>query len=169
MHPRQRIREAVVATLANRTAAGPRVVKMLSVPHRQSALPALAVYIKTDTIDDTDSTAPRELKRGISLVIQGMVDLSENVDDLLDDLALEVEARMGADDTLGGAVDDCVLSQTELEVLPDGERPVGMFNMEFNVTVYTSVGAEAVDPFRTGDTQYKLSGAGARDIIPIPE
>lgn len=169
MHQRQLIREAVVARLLNRTAAGPRVSKMQATPHRATKLPALAVYILSDTVDDTNSTAPREFKRNVDLHIQGLVELTVNVDDALDDLALQVETLMGADDTLDSTVADCRLSQVEIEILPDGERPVGYVDLQYAVTYYTSVGIEATDPFRTGGVQHDASGATAHDIIPIPE
>ncbi len=165
MHERQAIRQAIVAQLRGSaptyaTAAGARVFETRMAPLRQTELPAIAVYAGDEAIDpDSASTAPRELKRTLTVAVEAWVRLTENVDDALDDLALEIETAMDSDLNFGSLAFDSVLSSTEIGLKMDGDRPMGCARLEYSVTYHTDLRVDAVaDEFDTADIQYSLEG-----------
>lgn len=174
-HPRQEIRHAVAAQLTGKTAAGGRVFRTRKVPYQGVELPALAVYTLEESVEDDGDSAPRELQRSIQLAVEGVVEGTEDVDDALDALALEVETALHADDTFGGKASDSMLSSTELDVFEDGERTVGLVRLVYAVTYYsTAPEAVALPDFTTADIRHNLSNAvhpdnEARDNLTLEE
>lgn len=178
-HRRQQIREAVAAALvAAGTVAGDRVYTTRMWPYRRAQLPALAVYSLEEPVDpESRATSPRRLTRNLQLAVEGAVEATEGVDDDLDDLALEVERAMHADDTLGGLAGDVLLSSTELAVLEEGAKPVGLVRLVYEVT-YNTYAPEAADvvvgDLDTIGIRYSLGGTQAtadqaRDTIDVSE
>ena len=163
-HERKELREAIVSQLKgpsnNRTAAGARVYETRQGPLRTSELPALSVYIDSETVtEDSDKTAPRELTRIATVAIEGWCIATTAVDDALDALALEIETAMDVDLNLGLTAFDSVLSLSEFGIKLDGERPMGCVHLEYKVTYHTDLRvAVAVDDFDTADIQYSLAG-----------
>src|SRR5918912_779283 len=108
-HQREVIRKAVQGQLlAANTAAQDRVFATRLVPYRRMQLPAFAVYTPEEPVDPASQrTAPRELKRNLRLVVEAAVNEGailraapvQNVDDALDDLALDIERAIDADET----------------------------------------------------------------------
>lgn len=171
MHERQAIREAVIAQLKGtgptwRTAAGDRVIASRMEPHRQHELPVLSVYTDGETVEETE-TAPRELRRVVTVAVDGWVQVApgENVDDALDDLALEVETAMDLDVNLAGAAFGAVLRSTETAIKIDGDRPMGVVHLEFAVTYHTDLRLAApADNFDTAGVQHDVGpGLAAAD------
>jgi hypothetical protein len=166
MHQRQLIREAAKAALVGKTGAGARVYETRVVPFKRLELPAIAVYTLEENVDPASrSTAPRELKRTVDLAIEAAVKQGENIDDALDAIALEIERALHADETLGGAASDSILSSTEIDVLEDGDRLVGVVTLVYSVTYYTDAPAaedaaagELVDLARV-DVRHNLGGS----------
>jgi hypothetical protein len=136
-HQRQRIREAVAARLVCKTSAGDRVFETRVVPFRRLELPAIAVYALSESSEDQQS-APRELKRTLSLTIDAAVKSGDNVDDAMDAIALEVERAMHADETFGGLASDSVLASTDIEVFEEADQFVGLVKLQYEVTYYTA-------------------------------
>lgn len=163
LHQRKQIRDAVAASLAAaNTGAGPRVSKTRIVPWSRTELPAIAVYTLSETVaDGSKSTAGRELERVMQLEIIGAVKATEDVDDLLDALAVEIERAMHKDETFGGACGESVLATTEIAVEAAGDKPIGFISLVYDVTYYTGAPeAEDVqtDALTTVDVHYNLSG-----------
>lgn len=163
-HQRQLIRQATKTALVNAaTAAGSRVYETRILPFRRTTLPALAVYTLVESVDEADKGAPRELVRNLQLAIEGSVEAGENVDDELDSLALQVETAMHADDSLGGTAEDAVLESTEVTVVEDGSKPVGVVRLVYAVTyrTYAPASVAAPDDFNTVDARFSLAGEQA--------
>jgi len=161
-HPRQEIRHAVATQLTGATAAGTRVFRTRVLPYKRVELPALAVYTPTETVNVDVDTAPRELERSPELVIEGAVKAagSENVDDALDAMALEIENALHADPTFGGVAADAVLSSTELDIIEDGDTLVGLVKLTYKVEYFAPAAVPPVlDDFKTADIRHNLSGA----------
>jgi hypothetical protein len=163
-HPRQDIREAAKAQLvAANTAAADRVTETRVVPHKRPKLPAIAVYMLAETVDPASwATAPRELKRFADLAIEGAAQQAEDVDDALDALALQIEAAIHKDETLGGKCSDCVLASTEVDVLEEGQQLIGVVRLNYRVTYYTDAPAisdqAALDDLRTANIRHNVGG-----------
>lgn len=146
-HQRQLIREAVKdALVAANTAAGSRVYKTRKVPHRLPELPAISVYTLEESVDpESATTAPRYLTRRMQLMIEAVMecDPDENIDDALDDMALEIERAMHADDSLDGTCMDSIPAGTEIEVAIQGQREIGLLQLTYTVTYETNAPDEA--------------------------
>jgi len=160
MHQRQKIRQAVVDALRNKTSAEDRVAETRILPWRRHQLPGIAVYTLSETVDEASAqTAPRELERTVQLAIEAAVRYSDDVDDALDSLAEEIERVIHADDTLGGNASDCVLSATEVDIVGDADQMIGAIRLTYNVKYYTyAPAAEDVelDAFRKAHIRYNL-------------
>lgn len=144
MHPRQAIREAVKAQLVGtapsyRTLAADRVFETRVIPLQRTQLPAVMVYTLKEPIDPASrKTSPRRLKRELELMIEGVVEAGDNVDDAMDALAAQIECAMNFDARLGLAlVDDSLLSDTEMEVGTEGQKLIGLVRLTYAVTYYT--------------------------------
>lgn len=168
MHERQGIREAVVAALIGTaptyaTAAQARVTKTRMAPSKTAQLPAISVYTSDEAVNPPSAnTAPRELKRRVTVGIEAWVIASADVDDALDAIALQVETAMDVDSWLGGTVTDSVLLTTEMGLKLDGERPMGCVRLEYAADYFTDLRvAEPADAFTTVDVQTSINNAQA--------
>jgi phage tail sheath gpL-like len=177
-HPRKSIRQAVAAQLTGKTAAATRVFKARVVPFKQSELPAVAVYTPDEEVETTRSTAPRELERVLQLVVEGVTESGSpaDVDDTADDLALEIEAAIDADPTLGGTASDVVLARTESDVFSESGKNHGVVRLTFTVyyETYAPMTAPTADDFLTADIRHNLGGAQhpadqANDLVTVQE
>lgn len=175
MHQRRAIREAAKAALLGAvtvddvttyaTAAEDRVYETRQIPHRKLKLPAIAVYTLQESVDaDSGQTAPRWLKRNMQLLIEAIVTPGSNVDDTLDNISLQIERAMHADETLGGTCMKSLLSSTELDFFEEGEKEIGLAKITYDVT-YETQAPDAddltLDPFEGANINYSLSGEQA--------
>ncbi len=157
-HPRQLIREAAREALVGKTQAAERVYETRIVPWRRLELPAIAIYTLDEEVDPSSaSTAPRELTRTVDLAIEAYVKQGDNVDDALDDIALEIERAMHADETLRGKASDSILASTQLGIVAEGEKTAGVAGLLYRVTYYTYAPEAAdvqLDNFATADIRH---------------
>jgi hypothetical protein len=158
-HERTEIREAVVAQLiAASTAAGSRVYETRLAPIRTAELPAISVYVDSETVrPDSMSSAPRELKRTAELAIEAWARADADVDDVLDALALEIETAMDSDVNLDETAFNSVLSSTEVKISMDGDRPMGVVRLVYAVVYHTDQRVDAPDDdFDKADVKFSL-------------
>lgn len=164
-HQRQIIRDAVAAALVTgSTAAGTRVFPTRMGPLRTPELPALCVYTETETIDPISrTTSPRELQRELNVVIEGFVNMVDDVQNSVDDLAKQVERVMHADPQFGGLLvtGDSILVSTEFDFKDDGKTGYGAFRMTYEFTYRTLAPLEEdmapLDDLNTIDAKWSLS------------
>ena len=181
-HQRTLIRRAAVAALVGNTAAEERVYPTRKVPYRGKELPVIAVYTDDEESQDADR-APRELDRNVDLSVEAWVatsgDPEPNVDDAMDDIALEIEAALHADLHLGNLLDDpgLELTGTSTDLVTVGDLEIGLVVLTFNARYNTLAPQPAADDtladFRELDQDYSLAGAQApldqaSDFIEIP-
>ncbi len=160
-HERQDLRDAVVTQLvAAGMSVGSRVYKTRMGPIRATELPAVCVYISDETVDPTSRmTAPREMKRTAKVVVEAYARATEDVDDVLDALALEVETAMDVDLNFDETAFDSVLTSTELGIQMTGDRPMGAVQLTYSVIYHSdSRVAAPEDDFEGADAQYSLAG-----------
>lgn len=134
-HPRKLMRDAVVAHLVGKTAADGRVTTSREIAWRSIELPSIAVYTKTETSEA--ASIDRDLHRVAKLVILVVSELTEFLDDDLDERALEVETAMKQIPTLNGLAEDSVLVGTVIEIGEEQRRAVGAVELTFDVEYYT--------------------------------
>lgn len=167
-HPRKLIRQAVKMLLTSATIASTRVYASQAVPLRKKQdLPAILIATPEDSTDgDSVSTAARELKHALSLIISGLThgtDGEQLVDDL-DDLAQQIETAMHKDPQLAGCAGDLWLTGTTLDVEIEGDRLIGMCQLTYEVTYHDLTPAAPTDlvDFQHMSATYKI-GAGMDD------
>jgi hypothetical protein len=174
-HQRELVRKAVAAALANKTVAKRRVTTTRTIPYRKSDCPAISVYTLTETVSEAENTAPRELTRALDVEIVGWVAEGPQMDDALDDLALQIETAIHADPTLAGTASDMVMEGTEAGVSKDGDSLLGLITLKYTAT-YRTLAPEADDSlpdFLTADALYDVgvpeTGQEAEDRINVRE
>lgn len=166
LHPRQEIREALVAALKGTadprpTAAGERVFETRFVPWRTAQIPAISVYATAEQVGEgSKATAPRELTRLVSMTVDAVVAANAQADDALDALCLQIETAIHADPTLGDKASDCILASTDLGTITDGDRPMAAAQLVFEVTYITGAPEIAdLEDLESIDATYNLGGA----------
>lgn len=128
-HARQQIREAVGTLLTGLVTTGPNVFESRVYPHDK--LPAIAIYTLNEAVEAT--TQEGNQTRRLVLLVEGRAKVNSDVDDTLDDIAAEVETALLADQDLGGLIKILELSETEIELMDDLEKPAGIIRPLFNV------------------------------------
>ena len=169
-HPRTIIRHAVATLLRGaNTAAGARVFTTRVDPYRRPELPALAVYTLDESSEVIEGSSPRELKRTLQLAVEAEVAMAKNVDDVLDDLALQIELALHQDPTWGGVAEDSNLDSTEIQVLGEQDKQVGVVRMVYQVTYLSNVPATPPElpDFLRASIDYDASGATAHDTVKL--
>jgi hypothetical protein len=139
-HERKAIRAATVAQLiAANTAAGSRVYATRKPPNESSALPVINVYTLSDQTEEvTANTASRELKRLVNLVIEAYVASTDNADDAIDALALEIETAMDSDESIAGTCGWSWPSETQTQV-DFGDKQYGTLQMIYHCEYHSEL------------------------------
>lgn len=147
-HVRQQIREKVVQVLTGLTTTGSRVYVGRTRPLEAGHEPTLLIYTTPAQAGGQESAQtinmdyPRTLRRQMTLAIEGRVQENEPCDDLLDDIAAEVETAM-SDPRLGKLVKDCIYQSTVSQVDASGTRHEGAIRITYLVTYFTKEAAPA--------------------------
>lgn len=159
-HQRKLIRQAVRTLLDGATAAGARVYATRVLSLRRQELPAISVYTLEESVEgDSVTHAPRELTRGMPLIIEAWVAPGDAaaVDDAMDDIAEEIETAMHADPYLTDTAAESVLDSTTLEVVQEGDRLMGLVALTYQVTYRTFAPvAPVLDDLETVHATYNL-------------
>lgn len=146
-HVRKQIRNAVKEALQGLGTIGSRVFISRVYPLSQAKLPGLLVFTPSEDSGHEDSAmgAPIESMRDMTLQVHGIVAISENLEDEMDDIALEVERAL---DNLGDADVAKIYHGIQGTVTTlsgdEAETPHGAIAMEFLYTYRTAEGAPDV-------------------------
>ncbi len=146
MHQRQIIREAIRDILLNKTKAKARVYTNRASLNHTEEMPVIVIFPQSEDVT-VFNESPRQLKKILSVVIEiGAIGQEQPVpgeklcgpfaEDILDDLAEEVECELSRDDTIGGAADDITPASTEFDFRPEGSEPIGTARLVYAVTYY---------------------------------
>ena len=125
-HVRQQIRDAVVIAVTNLTTTGSNVFRSRVFPLESAKLPALAVYTKSESIEYETMNFPRSTNRTLNLGVEAFVKSSNNFDNLLDNIAVEVEEALTTNATLQNLVKDTRIASFEADYSGDGETTIGI-------------------------------------------
>jgi len=136
MHARAQIRAALVSRLTGLATTGARAFKARTFSMVPEDMPGLIVYTNNEPSADASIGYPRVQHREVSVSVEAYGKTAGAVDDLLDQMALEIEKAIGADPTLGGVANDCGLTATECD-LANAEQNVGvvrlLYTAKYNV------------------------------------
>ena len=136
-HVRKQIRDNVVTTLTGLTTTGTNVYRTRIYPLASGKLPGLAIYTSSETSSNETVTIPRTKSRVVEMVVEGYVSGTTNLDNTLDQIAVEVEEALETDPTRGGLAKDTELTGTETELVGEGEKVAGVIRLTFQITYMT--------------------------------
>lgn len=102
-------------------------------------LPALCVYINTDTPNYEDSQGACAIMREAIVTVEGYHKGDD--DAMLDQIALEVEGAMYTDQTFGGLAQYLELEETTISREGDGEKLTGVIAMNFKLAYLAAHGS----------------------------
>jgi hypothetical protein len=131
-HVRKLIRDAVATLLTGLPTTDDRVYVGRTRPLMAKHEPALLIYTTEEVSARPMEGNPADVGRDLQLLIDGRVSEGSVPDDLLDQIAYEVEGEL-RDNDLDGLVFDIQLVRTMSDVKADGEQHIGGIRMEFRV------------------------------------
>ena len=79
------------------------------------------------------------LTRTLAISVDVYVRANETFDDDVDAICVQVEAAVGADFRLNGLAKDVVLRGTDIDFSGEGEVPVGIARLTFDVRYVTTI------------------------------
>lgn len=135
-HPRKQIRANVVALLTGLPITGSNVFASRVTPFAESELPALNVLTLSSNQQQLDLAGSGALQLDFTLAIDIVVKEMDGLDDLIDDIAEDVELAMQAAPSstwLGGFIGDLA---TESELDDETNLPVGSCRLAFSITTF---------------------------------
>ena len=144
-HVRKQIRNAAKVALHGLTTTGDRVFVSRVYPLTNAKLPGLLIYSPIEDSGREDSAT--ESMRDMQLHVHGIVAITENLEDEMDDIAMEVEQALDELGEVGGLAKIYHGIQGTASTLAtgeEGERPHGAIAMEFLYTYRTRTGSPDV-------------------------
>lgn len=122
-HIRTQIRDEVVKLLRGVAPTRMRVFAMRRMPLQAEQLPAILVYTLAEDAAVETMSGPRFLSRDLDLVVEGVAQDNDTLEDTLDTLAATIEQRLGAafndaESTLRGLARTGNLIRTEIGMRP---------------------------------------------------
>ena len=145
-HARTQIRNAAIAAVTGLPTTGAEVYSGRTRNLAENHPPTLLVYA-TDEVDIVDATGhPATLYRTMTLAIEGRVEgnAAETVEDLLDQIAAEVEPAIAAGALLIGLCVEVTLAAIRTNIVSPGVSHIGGIRMEYRVGYRTKENAPTV-------------------------
>lgn len=140
-HVRKQIRAAIRAALLNNTAAADLVNYAGGAPTPLDDLPAILIYTLDEGNDIGGATMglSRTYARELDALIE-IQDSGDDVQDRLDAIAVQVEARMGVDRTFGGLVKDSFLLSSTASLGAEANEFIGTLGLLYRLEYRTAEG-----------------------------
>lgn len=137
-HVRQQIREQFATTVTGLSTTGSNVFQSRVYNLESTNLPGLIVYTKEEASQPIVIGSSRTLERILSLNVEAYVKGTSNSDDTIDTIAKEIETAIAADTTLNSLAKDCFLESTEINYNGEGEQPIAVMTMTYQVMYITA-------------------------------
>lgn len=143
-HVRKQIREAAKVALQGLATTGDRVFSSRVYPLARAKLPGLVLYTPNEDSGREDS--PTESMRDVTLNVHGIIRISEDLENEMDDIAVEVETAL---DELGDIDGLCkiyhgIQGTATTMAGEDVDQPHGAIAMEFLYTYRTRAGSPEI-------------------------
>lgn len=142
-HIRSVIRKAALDAL-DAAMTTENVISNRTYPLSADELPAVLVFTKSEESTVQTMSRPRRIERKCSLVVEGYVESSADIENEFDRIAVGIEETLFADATLKGLTKGLTLDTTETDVSDSGERTIGLIRLTFTATYYTHEGTPSV-------------------------
>jgi hypothetical protein len=136
-HVRTQLRERLVAVLGGLPTTGARVAAGRLYPLPGTALPALTVRTPAESAEGADGLARDILERRIDVEIIGHAAGGGDLEAVLDQIALEVEAALGASLAVSGRVVDLAYLGAELELDGGIDAPAARLTLRYAAQIWT--------------------------------
>jgi len=141
MHVRQKIRNKFTALLKEIPAFNDRVFESRVHQLASTDIPCALVYSESEMIEPaTKGNRPAIQKRFVETAVYAFAKATENVEDALDHLTKDIEAKICSNPTLGGIVMETNLRDTDLKIGGEPNSPIGAARMSFVSIVHTQAG-----------------------------
>jgi len=140
-HKRQAIRERVASTLTGLTTTGSNVFQSRVYPIENTKLPCLLIYTREETSEPLVMNPPRTIEKVLSLVVEGYVKANTNFDDTIDTICEEVEEALFTDRLINDLALDSFLVNTDISYNGEGDNPLGIVVMTFQITYHHTEGS----------------------------
>ena len=137
MHSRGSIRAGFVELLKDYTHAAERVYDSRVYNLAQGDLPAIIVFTEHEEVVTESISYPRTQNRRLKLSLQCYCKTTGNICMDVDILVLEVEKLIMASGNLQGKCKDCKLESTDITTHNEGEQPVAIATIIFDVLYNT--------------------------------
>lgn len=135
MHAREQIRDAVVDQLTGLATTNSRVYAGIVRLADAASLPGIWVFTNEDELDEDSEIIGTKEFHNLTLLVEIRAKAVSGVDDVVDDVAEEVQAALYGDPTLGGLIPtayaDIELSSFELELSDDQEKDLALGTLTF--------------------------------------
>ncbi|NDV20827.1 hypothetical protein GO013_15560 [Pseudodesulfovibrio sp. JC047] len=140
-HVRTQVRDALKDRLSGLPTTSGNVFKSRGYPITSEKFPALLIYNGPEASEPVDFDDAKDREFDV-IVEAGAFAPEDQVDDMLDQIAVEVENAIEADQTLGGLAKSTTLTGSEPDVSIDGEMPFGVLALTFTVNYMTEADPE---------------------------
>ena len=138
-HVRQQIREAAATVLGNLTTTSTRVHQSRVRPRTDAGLPCLLIETNEEQVAPGSVGTLQE--RELTLTVRGVAKSATNLDDTLDDIALEVETALAAAPTLSGKCAGMELRAIRVDFDDETDKPVGQISLDYRLTYFVNAGS----------------------------
>lgn len=130
MHAREVLRDAVAALVTGLTTTGARVYQSRVYPLESTELPCLLVYLGDEAIEYLTMDNPRMQERRLDIIIEGHAVANADIDEVLDDMAEQIETAIGAAPVLYNTAGVMLTSVTH-DSNGSGNQPAGIVRLTY--------------------------------------
>jgi hypothetical protein len=138
-HMNQQIRDRVANIIGALPFFSGRVYKMRSYALDEAKLPAAVVYTNSQS-SSLVSIGFRTLQGSLNLTVDIHIKgSSATIVNEIDDACVLIEDAIGSDFSLNGLVKSCVLTETDVDINVEGERPTASARLSYVAEYVTSI------------------------------
>lgn len=134
-HPRQQIRDLVVAAITGLAITGIRVFPSRVYPLQEQELPGLCVYTLEE---NAERISFRKAMHQLEVKIEAYVKANSNYDDVMDEICLAVQQAIANDSALNNVVADIFQASYSEELSKDADKPIVVGQMTYLVEYCTN-------------------------------
>jgi hypothetical protein len=138
-HMNQQIRDRVADIIGALPFFSGRVYKMRSYALDEAKLPAAVVYTNSQS-SSLVSIGFRTLQGSLNLTVDIHIKgSSATIVNEIDDACVLIEDAIGSDFSLNGLVKSCVLTETDVDINVEGEKPTASARLSYVAEYVTSI------------------------------
>ncbi len=142
--PAQRIRAALATVLDGLPVTGSRVYRSRSTAMEEANLPGIRLATREEESENLTLITPALQENKVRVIVECCGKTSDDLDDLLDQMAKEVENRISLNQTLGGMTRYIQLQSTEIGLRNEAEKPIGVCSLVYEALYLASEDAPDV-------------------------